>query len=66
MNKVAIYFTLGTSVVAISPMTSYSCLRLYILLLVSYLDYMHVPINAFGPYQSLTSLLFVPSSTTTA
>lgn len=59
------YFTLITSVLPIAPFASYSCLRIYNLLFTSYLDYRHVPINAFAPYQAIQSLYFLPSSNTT-
>ena len=64
-DKVAMYFSLITSVFPIAPFASYSCLRIYNLLFTSYLDYRHVPINAFTPYQAIQSLYFLPQSATT-
>lgn len=64
-DKAAMYLSLVTFVFPIAPLASYSCLRIYNLLFTSYLDYRHVPINAFAPYQAIQSLYFLPASTTT-
>lgn len=46
-------------------MTSYASFRFLMLYLVTFGEYMHVPINSFAPYESLQGALFVTPSTTT-
>lgn len=61
----SIYFDLATLVLSFSPMTSYASSRFLLLYLVTFNEYMHMPINSFTPYESLQGALFISPSTTT-
>jgi hypothetical protein len=64
-NKICIYFTLATMILGLSPMASYASSRFLMLFLVTFSEYMHMPINSFPPYESLQGALFVTPGTTT-
>lgn len=64
-KKISVYFTLGTLLLGLSPMTSFASSRFLMLYLVTFAEYMHMPINSFAPYESLQGVIFVPPSTTT-
>lgn len=59
LEIISIYVIGLVMVLGLAPMASFSCLRVFALMIVSYMDYLQVPINAFGPNSSLVQLLFV-------
>jgi hypothetical protein len=56
---------MSTLLLGLSPMAAYSSMRFFTLFLVTLSEYMHVPINAFAPFESLQLMLFVTPSAST-
>lgn len=56
---------MSTLLLGLSPMTAYSSMRFFTLFLVTLSEYMHIPINAFAPYESLQLMLLATPSTST-
>jgi hypothetical protein len=59
MGTFATYLGFATTMLATSPVTSFACIRIYLAVLFTYTDYQSMPINSFGPYESLQRLLMI-------
>jgi hypothetical protein len=57
---------LSLSVVGLAPLSSFSSLRVFVLIVVSYMDYSQIPINSFVAYTGLGSLLLTATSNKTS
>ena len=63
MGIFAAYLGFTTTILATSPITSFACVRIYLAVLFTYMDYQSMPINSFGPYESLQRLLMIEPAT---
>ena len=65
MLTILCYLSIGVAVLGVVPASGYVSLRVNVLLLMTYLDCFGLPINSLTLYQSLSSLFFLPSPSTT-
>lgn len=59
MGIFAAYLGFTTTILATSPITSFACIRIYLAILFTYTDFQSMPINSFGPFESLQRLLMI-------
>jgi len=62
----AVIVCLCFNIIGLAPLSSFSSLRVYILILISYMDYSQIPINSFSPFTVLQTLLFTSNSNSTS